>query len=79
MLGEHGLRVLRKIFGLKREDTTQDTGKHCLIKELHDYCSAINIIRAIKSRKMRCRGGAEVHTGIWCGNLKKEIMWKSYA
>jgi len=32
MLGEHGLRVLRKIFGLTREDVKQDTGKLCLVR-----------------------------------------------
>jgi len=32
MSGEHGLRVLRKIFGLEREDVKQDTGEHCLIR-----------------------------------------------
>ena len=32
MLGEHGLRVLRKIFGLKREDVVkQDARKHCVV------------------------------------------------
>ena len=69
-------RVLRRIFGPKRDEVTGDWRKlhH---EELNDlYCSPI-IIRVIKSRKMRWAGHVarlgkgEVYTGFWWGNLRE--------
>jgi hypothetical protein len=54
---EHGLRVfenrvLRRIFGPKRDGVTGEWRK-LLDEELHDLYSLPNIIRIIKSRRMR--------------------------
>jgi hypothetical protein len=57
---EHGLRVignrvLSKTFGPKRDEVTWDwTRLHNV--ELHHLYSSLNIIWAIKSRRMRCVG-----------------------
>jgi hypothetical protein len=45
-------RVLRRIFGPKREDVTGDWRK-LHNEELHNLYSSPNIIRLIKSRRMR--------------------------
>jgi hypothetical protein len=48
-------RVLRRIFGPNRDDVTGDWRKlHC--EELHNLYSSPNIIRLIKSRRMRYSG-----------------------
>jgi hypothetical protein len=44
-------RVLRRIFGLKRDEVTGDWGK-LHNEELHSLCSSPSIIRMIKSRRM---------------------------
>jgi hypothetical protein len=54
---EHMLRVfnnkvLRKMFGLKREEVTGNLGKLCNEK-FHDFYSSPNIISKTKSRKMK--------------------------
>jgi hypothetical protein len=46
-------RVLRRIFGLKRDEVTGEQRK-LHNEELHDLYSSPIIIRIIKSRKMRC-------------------------
>jgi hypothetical protein len=53
-----GNRVLRRIFRLKRDELT---GKWRKLhdKELHDLYSSPNIIRIIKSRRMRWAGPVE--------------------
>jgi hypothetical protein len=70
-------RVLRKIFGPKREEVT---GKWRRLhnEELYDLYSSQNIIRVIKLRLMtraghvaRMRTG-EMHSGFWWGNLREE-------
>ena len=48
-------RVLRKIFGPKREWVTEDWRK-LHNEELNDLYSSPNILRVIKSRKMRLTG-----------------------
>jgi hypothetical protein len=48
-------RVLRKMFGPKREEVTGDCRK-MRNKELSDLYSSPNVIRMIKSRRMRCVG-----------------------
>jgi hypothetical protein len=48
-------RVLRKIFGPKRNELTGDWGK-LHNEELHNSHSSPSIIRAIKSRRLRLAG-----------------------
>ena len=65
-------RVLRRIFGPKRVDVT---GKWRKLhnEELNDLCSSPNIVRVIKSRRMRWAGHVarmgrgEAYTGFWVG------------
>jgi hypothetical protein len=45
-------RVLRKIFGPKRDEVTGERRRLCNEK-LHELCLSPNIIRVIKSRRMR--------------------------
>jgi hypothetical protein len=59
MREEHRLRVfenrvLRKIFGPKREEDGSWRKLH--IDELHSLYSSLNIVRVIKSRRMRWAG-----------------------
>jgi hypothetical protein len=49
-------RVLRRIFGPKRDEVTVGWG-NLYNNKLHNMCSSINIIRMIKSRRMRWSGG----------------------
>jgi hypothetical protein len=48
-------RVLRKIFGLKRDEVTGDWRK-LRNEELHKLYSSPNVIRMMKSRRMRWTG-----------------------
>jgi hypothetical protein len=48
-------RVLRRIFGLKRDEVTGEWRK-LHNKELHDLYASPSIIRIIKSRRMRWEG-----------------------
>jgi hypothetical protein len=48
-------RVLRRIFGLKRDEMTGDWGK-LHNKELHNFYSSPDIIRMINIRRMRWPG-----------------------
>jgi hypothetical protein len=68
-------RVLRRIFGPKRDEETGEWRK-LHIEELYDlYCSP-HIIRVIKSRMrwaghVACVGEKEkLHTGFWWGDLR---------
>jgi hypothetical protein len=69
-------RVLRKIFGPKREEDGSWRKLHN--DELHSSYSSPNIVRVIKSRRMRwaehvaCmgEGRGEVFTGFWLGGHK---------
>jgi hypothetical protein len=47
-------RVLRRIFGPKRDEVTEEWRR--LNKELYALYSSPNIIRVIKSRKLKWRG-----------------------
>jgi PAS domain-containing protein len=55
-------RVLRRIFGLKRDEVTGDWRK-LHNEELHDFYSSPDIIRMIKSRRMRWEGQVELIGG----------------
>jgi hypothetical protein len=46
-------RVLRRIFGAKGDEVTRKWRK-LLNEELNDLHSSPNIVRVIKSRRMRC-------------------------
>jgi hypothetical protein len=48
-------RVLRRIFGPKRNEVTGELRK-LIIEELNDFYSSTNIVRVIKSRKWGGRG-----------------------
>ena len=48
-------RVLRKIFGSKRDEVTGEW-RRLHNEELYDMYSASNIVRLIKSRRMRWAG-----------------------
>jgi hypothetical protein len=48
-------RVLRRIFGPKRDEATRDW-RRLHDEELNDLYSSPNIIRVIKSRRMNGRG-----------------------
>jgi hypothetical protein len=69
-------RVLRRIFGSKRDKATGEWGR-LHNEELIDLYSSPNIIRVIKSRRMRRAGHVarmrktEVHTGFWWGDLRE--------
>jgi hypothetical protein len=61
--------MLRKIFGPKRDDVTEEW------RRLSDLYSSPNIIWVIKSRRMRWAGHVartvrEVNTGFWWENLR---------
>jgi hypothetical protein len=67
-------RVLRKIFGPKREEDGSWGKLHN--DELHSLYSSPNIVRVIVSRRMRWArhvarmGREEVFTGFWLGGPK---------
>jgi hypothetical protein len=69
-------RVLRRIFGPKRDEATGEW-RRLHNEELNDLYSSPNIIRVIKSRIMSwaghvaCRGKREVHTVFWWGDLRE--------
>ena len=73
-------RVLRRVFGPKRDEVTGGGWRKLYNDELNElYCSP-NIVRVSKSRKMRWvghvarTGRGEVCAGFWWGNLR-EILY----
>jgi hypothetical protein len=72
-------RVLRKIFGPKREEDGSWRKLHNY--EPHDLYSSPNIVRVIKSRRKRwaghvaCMGRADMLTGFWLGVPKARDHW----
>jgi hypothetical protein len=71
-------RVLRRIFGPKREEDGSWRKLHN--DELHSLYSSLNIVRVIKYRRMRWAGHVarigEVFTGFWLGGPKVRDHWK---
>ena len=69
-------RVLRRVFGPKRDEVTGEWRKLHNEERNDLYCSP-NIVRLIKSRRMRWvghvarMGRGEVCTGIWLGYLRE--------
>jgi hypothetical protein len=68
-------RVLRRIFGPRRDDVTGEWRKLCN-GELHNLYSSPDIIRQITSRRMRWAGhvarmGEERGTGFWWESPKE--------
>jgi hypothetical protein len=77
-------RVLRGIFGPKRDEVMGEWRKLCS-GELHNLYSSPIIIRQFKSRRMRWAGHVhacergETCTGFWWESPKEKITWKSKA
>ena len=73
-------RVLRKIFGLRRDEVPGEW-RRLYNAELNDLYSSPNIVQVIKSRRMRlarhvARVGEErVCTGSWWGNRREGDHW----
>jgi len=69
-------RVLRRSFGPKRDEVTGEWRKLHNV-ERNDLYFSLNIIRVIKSRRMRWAGhvarvgSGDVHTRFWWGKLKE--------
>jgi hypothetical protein len=69
-------RVLRRIFGPKRDEATGEW-RRLHNEEFNDLYSSPNIIWVIKSRRMKWAGHVarmgkrEVHTGFWWGDLRE--------
>jgi hypothetical protein len=73
-------RVLRRMFGSKREEDGSCRKLHN--DELHSLYSSPNIVRVIKSTRMRWAGHVarirrgKVFTGFWLGSPKTKGHWE---
>jgi hypothetical protein len=69
-------RMPRRIFGRKRDEVTRERRK-LHNEDLNDLYSSSNIVRMMKSRRMRWVGHlahvgrGEAYTGFWWGNLRE--------
>jgi hypothetical protein len=72
-------RVLRRVFGPKRDEVTGEWRK-LHNEELHDFYSSLSIIRITKSKRMRWAGHvAQVRGGMrtrYLREILKEIVHK---
>jgi hypothetical protein len=74
-------RVMRKMFGPKRDEETVE--EENAYKDFYDLYTSPNIIRTIKSRKIRWSvmrhvwGRRQERQRFWWKNLK-EITWKMW-
>jgi len=75
---ERKLRVLRRIFGPRRDAITGEW-RRWHNEELNDLYSSLNIVRVIKSRQMRWAGHVARRAkrggciGSWWGNRREGI------
>ena len=72
---ERRLRVLRRIFGPKRDEVTGEWRKQNN-EEFNDLYSSPNIVWVTKSRRVRWAGhvarmGGHAYTGFWWENLRE--------
>jgi hypothetical protein len=78
---EHRLRVLRRIFGPKR-DEVRGGWRKLHNEELHNLYSSPSIIRVIKSRRMSGEGHVArmgrrgMHIGYWWESRKEGDHWE---
>ena len=63
-------RVLRRIFEQKKDEKTGEW-RRLLSTEPKDLYSTPNIIRVMKSRRMKLAGGVALCTGFWWENLRE--------
>jgi len=68
-------RVLRRIFGTKRDEVTREL-RRLYKEELNDLYSSPNIVRVIELRRMRWAGHVarmekKRGVGFWWGNLRE--------
>jgi hypothetical protein len=77
-LGVFEIRVLRRIFGPKRDEVTGEWRK-LHNEELYDLCSSPSIIRMVKARRMRWvghivrMGGRGTHIGCSWESQKEGV------
>jgi hypothetical protein len=73
-------RVLRRVFVPKRDEVTGEWRK-LHNEELNDLYSLPNVVRVVKSRRIRWAGmwhvwgRREVRTGCWWGHQRERSPW----